>query len=133
MNKTEIISEIINICDKAEQYDRLMVTQVNAVAPEPEKPENHGRWSGINAIIKKIGKKHVVDEVVSDYWASVSVSKNEETGVIDVQSYESWTKQYVKNVPDYISRQDFLSYFNAELREKYDAKRSDALKRYEEE
>lgn len=123
MNKTELISEIINICDKAEQFDRLMTTQVQA---EP----NRGN-SIIEDMVVKIGRKHIVDEVVSDYWASVSVCKNEETGVVEVQTFESWVNVYVKNVPEYISKRDFVSYFDAELREKYEEKRDIALSRFE--
>lgn len=123
MNKTELISEIINICDKAENYDRLMTTHVSA---EPKKG-----MTLIDEMVVQIGRKHIVDEVVRDYWAYVNVEKNEETGVVEVQSFESWVNENVKNVPEYMSKRDFISYFDAELREKYEEKRDIALSRFE--
>ena len=130
MNKTELISEIINICDKAENYDKLMLVKVETKASEPSKEEKPS-MSLIDSIVLGIGKKKVVEDTVSKYWASVSVSKNEDTGVVDIQSYESWAKKHVKTVPDYISKQEFLRYFDAELRSMYEEKRADALNRFE--
>ena len=131
MNKTELISEIINVLDKAEEYDKLMLTRVQAV-PEKEEPENTSHETIVDKMVKKIGRKTIVEETVSSYWASVNVSKNEDTGAIDVQSFNSWVKKYVKNVPEYISKQDFLTYFDVELREMYDDKRTAALEQYNE-
>lgn len=131
MNKTELISEIINVLDKAEEYDKLMLTRVQAV-PEKEEPENTSHETIVDKMVKKIGRKTIVEETVSSYWASVNVSKNEDTGAIDVQSFNSWVKKYVKNVPEYISKQDFLIYFDVELREMYDDKRTAALEQYDE-
>lgn len=131
MNKTELISEIINRLDKAEEYDKLMLTRVQAV-PEKKQPENTSHETIVDKIVKKIGKKTIVEETVPTYWAPVNVSENEDTGAIDVQSFNSWVKQHVKNVPDYISKQDFLTYFDIELREIYEEKKDEAIKNFEE-
>lgn len=132
MNKTELISEIINVLDKAEQYDKLMITRVQPVA-SAEKKEEAKPVSLVDKMVMKAGRKKIVNDVVSSYWASVRVSKNEDTGVIDIQSYDSWVNKNVKEVPDYISKCDFIIYFDTELREMYEDKRDDALNRFEEE
>lgn len=133
MNKTEIISEIINLADKAERYDRLIEEQAKnpiVIATncevEPEKA------SIVDSMVMKTGKKKIVRDTVSSYWADVNVSYNDETGVTDVQSFENWCNRNVKDVPEYISKRDFVAYFNVELREMYEEKKEAALEKFKE-
>lgn len=131
MNKTELITEIINLADKAERYDNLMVTQVKQASEACERKEESG-LSEIDRIILKIGKQRVVDGALR-YWKEVKVNTDEETGETTVQGYDKWLERAVQNIPDYISRKEFMIYFDNELREVYEEELEKALDRFEEE
>ena len=131
MNKTELITEIINLADKAERYDELITIKATQTT-QPKQESGKEGLSDIDRTVLNIGKQRVVDGVIR-YWKEVVVRTDEETGERIIQSYENWLKKKVDEVPDYISRKEFLIYFDKELREVYEEELEKALDRFEEE
>lgn len=134
MNKTELITEIINLCDRAEEAERLIER-----FEEPQKIIIGADGVGFDPMgakydgyIMAAGRK-VVFEKTLYYWRDVEVHEDDETGVLTVETYEKWLKKAVRDVPDYFSRRDFLEYFGKELREEYEEKKSEALDAYKKE
>lgn len=129
MNKSELITNIIEICDKAEQYERTMLERAFDTS---KATEGGSSLSIVDEVALSIGRQKIVEDALY-YYRGVNVSKDEEINVLDVQTYESWVKQYVKNIPEYISRRDFVVDFEKELRTIYEEERDNALEDFKEE
>lgn len=85
----------------------------------------------IDATVEKAGRKAVLKECVYG-WSHVTASRDEESGLVNVTSYEKWLKKKISRIPDYASRVGFLAYFADDLREMYEADKAEAIAELEE-
>lgn len=118
MNKTEIISEIIEALDKAERYDECEFLGVEETT-----------LSEIDRNIMEVGRQKIMNDAVYSYWSDVQACKNDETGMVEVQPFEEWAAKTVRIIPDFISKRDFMAYFEKELRERYEEELALAVER----
>lgn len=118
MKKTELITEIINLYERAERAERNCVI----LSDEDE-------IKGIDLFMVEEGKRKVFENSTSIYWNHVSVRKNE-NGDINVTPYDEYVSRVVSSVPDYMSRREFLNYFDKELHELYEKDKEEALKTF---
>ena len=118
MRKTELITEIINLYERAERAERNCVI----LSDEDE-------IKGIDLFMVEEGKRKVFENSTSIYWNHVSVHKNE-NGDIVVTPYDEFVSRVVSSVPDYMSRREFLNYFDKELHELYEKDKEEALKTF---
>lgn len=84
--------------------------------------------SMIDEAVLNIGRKYVLKDCTYS-WNTVEASVDEESGDVSVISYEKWLKDKVKRIPDYASRDGFLSYFEDDLRKMYEEEKEDTLSR----
>lgn len=118
MKKTELITEIINLYERAERAERNCVI----LSDEDE-------IKGIDIFMVEEGKKKVFENSISIYWNHVSVHKNE-SGDIVVTPYDEFVSRVVSSVPDYMSRREFLRYFDKDLHGLYEKDKEEALKAF---
>lgn len=137
MNKTELISEILNLYDRAEKAERKAVEAERyntAVMPASHDPEDGTVFERYNGFIAAAGRAAILKECTrnSDWYMVVTATYNDD-GKLEVTTYEDYLKRKIENVPDYFSRADFVRLFDRELREAYDAERAKAIRKAEEE
>ena len=92
------------------------------------------KYSLIRANVFRVGKLKVFEDALS-YWKSVNVSRSE-NGSLSVQSFERWTDKVADRIPSYMSKDQFVDFFDNELRSMYEKKKAEAiddLRRNEEE
>lgn len=92
------------------------------------------KYSLIRANVFRVGKLKVFEDALS-YWKSVNVSRSE-SGSLYVQSFENWTDKVADRIPSYMSKDQFVDFFDNELRSMYEKKKAEAiddLRRSEEE
>lgn len=116
MKKTELVTEIINLYERAERAERNW----EIISGDDE-------LKGIDLLMVGEGKKKVFENSASIYWNHVSVHKNE-NGDITVTPYDEFASKVIRSVPDYMSRREFVSYFDKELHELYEKDKEEALK-----
>ena len=115
MKKTELVTEIINLYERAERAERNCMI----LSDEDE-------IKGIDLFMVEEGKKKVFENSISVYWNHVSVHEN--GGVLNVTPYDEFVSRAVSSIPDYMSRREFLNYFDKELHELYKKNKEEALK-----
>lgn len=115
MKKTELVTEIINLYERAERAERNCMILYD-----------EDEIKGIDLFMIEEGKKKVFGNSISIYWNHVSVHEN--NGALNVTPYDEFVSRVVSSVPDYMSRREFLSYFDKELHELYEKDKAEALK-----
>ena len=116
MKKTELVTEIINLYERAERAERNCMI----LSDEDE-------IKGIELFMIAEGKKKVFENSIAIYWNHVSVHKSE-NGDITVTPYDEFVSKVIRSVPDYMSRREFVNYFDKELHELYEKDKEEALK-----
>lgn len=126
MNKTELITEVLNLYDVIEvlknQNEKLALNQL---------PNNNMAEQNISFIDKKmieLGKKEALKNSIYS-WNEVSVNYDEEANQFIVTSFDNWLKKkIIKNqIPSFMSFDEFLSYLHNDLEKMYAKEKEVAL------
>ena len=107
MEKTEMISEIISLYDKIQDL-------TNTCKFLRESLDNKG-LNTIDIRVVEEGKKQILSQSVY----RLANIKSKKSG--EIQSFEEWRKIYVWRLPEWMSREQFYTYFDKELRDTYES------------
>ncbi len=126
MNKTELITEVLNLYDVIgalkNQNEKLALNQLpsNSVAEQ--------NISFIDKTMIEVGKKRVLENVLYS-WREVNVKYDDETNTYKATSFENWIEKKINKsyIPSYISYDGFLSYFHNDLEKMYAKEKEVAL------
>lgn len=132
MNKAETIIAVIEAFDEVQRLEientelrrRIAITNNSFTTLSEENDEVPlPRWF---TAIYEYGRRQLFDKY-TPYWHSVSVTQDDD-GVKEAQKFESWFKSTYNDLPDFMSREDFLQEFEPELKALYEDERAKALK-----
>lgn len=127
MDKYDVITEIGRAFDDRDEAIR----EVNRLRMEIQKRnaesdgEERDEFALVRANIYQTGKNKVFEGAIG-YWHHVSASRNDK-GEIEVQSFERWLDRALKNVPSYMSKDQFKSFFSVELESMYESEKAKAV------
>lgn len=130
--------EINNILDLYDQIDILEMEneRLKNCFPKANAKNNSTKNSSINRIdglmIEK-GIKATLEEALY-HWNKVCCNYDEEADTYNCTSFENWLKQKVRieKIPNSMSRDEFVTYFNSQLLEMYKKEKEESLKEEEE-
>ena len=125
MNKAELITTIIDLYDRAEAYERIPKKSALTECVKCDDQPN-ADLSFIDSCVLKAGKLHIVEKTLG-YWRNVRVSRDEESGLLNVQTFDNWADHKLENVPEWISKREFIEYFHAELFDIYTEEKDKAI------
>ena len=133
-DKYELLTTIAMLCDELEAYER----ESGRVKGEIETlvQANDDGLSETDLRMLGVGRKKVFEECTYTYYsyrAQVDVSRDDETGAIKMTSFEKFRDNVFSKAPDFMSKDEFFAYFDAEFHDAYAAAKAEALKQYEEE
>jgi len=135
MNKTETIVSVMEAFDEIERLTNenkelkrmntvVQITE-NGLAVGPGK-EAQPRWF---AAIHEFGRRGIWEKYGERRYYRMDVDVREhDDGTKTVESFAHWFKDNYSEFPDFMSREDFLQEFEAELKARYDEEREKALK-----
>lgn len=130
-DKYELLTTIAMLCDELEAYEREEGRAKGEV--ETLLQANEDGLSEVDLRMLAAGKEKVFKECVYTYWSKVDVSRDDETGALKVTSFESFRERVFNKAPDFMSKDEFFAYFDAEFHDAYGKAKAEALKQYEEE
>lgn len=125
MNSTrnDIIRKILDAYDTIESLEIAnSALRKRVSAYESGGTEEVRALTEMDEKVLAVGRAELVKKAL-DYWYHVRLDEDEDTGEVSVEGFEKWRKRVVKadKVPSWCSLDDFYDYFEAELREVYDA------------
>lgn len=127
MNKNETIISVIEAFDEVTRLtaeNKELRGRIDAIQSSSGNDGHDApRWFGA---IYEFGRREIFKKY-TPYWKSVTVSEDQD-GNRKAESITSWSKRVFDNVPDFMSREDFLQEFEAEIREKYAEELGEAMK-----
>lgn len=127
MNKNETIISVIDAFDEVTRLaaeNRELRGRIDAIrSTTSDDGQDAPRWFGA---IYEYGRRELFKKY-TPYWASVNVYENED-GSKSAEKMADWFKRNFKDVPDFMSREDFMQEFEAEIREKYAEELGEAMK-----
>ncbi len=134
LDKGSMILGIVQLFDTCEaltyQVNMLEREKANSRSsiftkqPEDAELSPHHR---IDTMMLTVGQKKVYEDSLLYSWKKVTATKDEETGSVKVTPFEKWVKDKVQNVPDYMSFDEFCTYFDAELHATYEREKEKAI------
>lgn len=129
MNKNEMIIEIMNLYDELESLRRTKNTPMNNdVLVKNDGNQVDEREQRINRLMIDIGKKSVLEKA-SYSWKHVECKYDEDSDIYKVTSFDKWAREkYPKDrIPEFMSYDFFLKYFDEEIRRIYENEKTYAL------
>lgn len=102
MYKNEIISEMLEALDKAQRWDELILDECEGRVTIMRNDRSY------DDIVIKEGRKYLLKSALPL-----------NPSVLPGESFEDWVKRSVLWVPDSMSKDGFIAYFDHELRETY--------------
>lgn len=114
-----------------EVYDRINVLEAEnaklkaGMVSEITAPEGNDPLAGIKARILQFGREKIVDDAL-DYWRKVSVARDDD-GQLKVMSYESWLKDNLTKVPEFMSVVQLKEICKAEFKAEYEKNKNEAM------
>lgn len=134
INKYELLATIAMLLDEREaalrEYDSLKrdVETLSHVAHDDAGP----KVNPFDLLCLSEGRKAIFERCTYS-WHSVSATRNEETGAIEVTTFERYRESVFNRCPDFMSKHDFFKYFDGEFRKDYEEKKAKAIEQLEEE
>lgn len=125
----EMIRDILDVYDTIDNLrtdNRILrerLASYEGTAPVPEQSVGY-----IELELIKMARKDVLKKGMG-YWHSVRVEVSDDGEVEGIQSYESWLSDSLRstNLPSWLSIDGYKSYFEDDLREKYEQEKENAL------
>lgn len=125
----EMIRDILDVYDTIDNLrtdNRILrerLASYEGTAPIPEQSIGY-----IELELIKMAREQVLKKGMG-YWHSVRVEVNDDGEIDGIQSYESWLSDSLRsaNLPSWLSIDGYKSYFEDDLREKYEQEKENAL------
>lgn len=122
MRKYDVITAVAEAFDRAEKAE----TQLREYAALGLIKTEEKELPRLDRIALKIGKKKIVKDSL-DYWVSVSAVRDTETGNLVIEKFNDWVERSISSIPNEFSKNDFMEYFDWELRIKYEEEKEKAI------
>lgn len=130
MKKQELILEVMNLFEDKEQLERE-VKDLKSKMDIPLINNEGNQMNRIDQTIFEIGRKALFESIVYSYssYKSITVSRDDETEEIVVQTYSDWFKQVVQKekIPNHLSLKETLDYFEGDFKSLYEEQKKIAL------
>lgn len=129
MKKNEMVLEILNLYDELESLRRAnntpMYKTVHVGSDANKEDEHEQRIIGMLIVA---GKKSIMEKA-SYSWKCVECKYDENNDIYKVTSFDKWVREkYPKDrIPEFLSYEFFLKYFEEELRSVYEKEKTQAL------
>lgn len=127
MNKSELVVEIMNLCDENERLkNELQIMKNDSLLNQKVIEKQPSRM--ILELIK-IGENKMLRDCLYS-WKKVSVTYDDENDIYKASSFEEWLSNKIvkSNIPKSVSLAEFEEYFNDQLREMYEKEKDAALR-----
>lgn len=124
IGKGEIIMGIVELYDALEASERERDGRRAAVVAEHG--SDGGELSETDARMVEEGRAKVYGGCLRS-WMKCEAARDDETGAVSVTPYEDWLKNKIGEVPDYMSRDEFVRYFADMLERDYERERQRAI------
>ena len=131
ISKYELITEIAMLCDELEAAKRE-ISDWQRVVDVCEKTSEGEGLSATDMMCLKAGRKKIFSDCTYS-WRTVSATRNDETGAIEVTTFEKFRKEAFNRCPDSMSKREFFEYFDGEFRAMYEEQKATAIKNLKEE
>lgn len=134
ITRTDATLALMQIFDRLDAAERKAALRPKADDQRPE-VEADGRSDAekaIDSVALETGRKSILEGALYR-WNEVRASRDEESGTVNVTSYEKWLKSKAQDIPDYVSRDAFVTYFSDDLLALYESEKAEAIARLEEE
>ena len=125
----EMIRDILDVYDTIDNLrtdNRILRERLASYEETTPIPEQSVGYIELELI--KMARKDVFKKGMG-YWHSVRVEVNDDGEIEGVQSYESWLSDSLRstNLPSWLSIDGYKSYFEDDLRERYEQEKENAL------
>lgn len=139
MEKYSLITEIMRVMDDNERLRRdnadllrvlngqLETTGIDEAKEIADARKNGGDHAAFDYFALKEGRKAIFEDCVYSWRGEVEGTKNDD-GTITVTPYDDdYKRNLINHVPDYMSRRDFMEYFEIEFRKKYEEEKAEVI------
>lgn len=113
MTKQEMIIELMNLFDENKYLK--------------EKSERKVSDNVIDQSVLEYGKSKILEDCLYS-WINVRCEYDEHSKMYYYTPFEKWTTGKISRVPDFMSKNEFLTYFAEELQAMYECEKQQALK-----
>lgn len=125
MNKYDLITEIAMLCDERDAYKRELEDLQRGINACTAASEGEG-FNATDLMCLKAGRKKIFSDCTYS-WRTVSATRNDETGAIEVTTFEKFRKEAFNRCPDSMSKREFFEYFDGEFRAMYEEQKDKAI------
>lgn len=128
-SRNDLIRELLGIFDTVDnlRFDNMRLR--DRVAMLESTVPGVTEIGALDEHVMAYGREELVKKAMP-YWNEVKVTVNDDDGeVVGVESFEDWCSRHIRKseIPSWCSWDDFIEYFNAELRSVYDKERESAI------
>lgn len=128
-SKYAVVEAVLKVYDENERLrienERLRHLNADIATIAAPTECNGDPYAYAKARIMEAGRKALTDKAFK-YWHDVTVRRNDDGSLI-VEKFEKWRKDNVREVPDYMSREDFYKLMDAEIRAEYEKEKRKAM------
>lgn len=127
MKKNEMIVELMNVYDENESL-KNRIAQIEE--SRKELTQSDGTiLSDFEKGLIKIGEEKLFDKITQSYYKEVNVSRNDETGELEIRDYKSWVENffYKNGVPTHLAVNEVKNFFETEFRKVYEEQKEKAI------
>ncbi len=127
MNKTELITDILNLYDEVEGL-RNQVISLKTARGGLCNVEHEPTISFIDKKMIEFGKKEAFRKSIYS-WNVVNVHYDDEAEQFIATSFDNWLKNKIikDRIPSFMSFDEFLNYFNTDLKDLYEKEKAEEL------
>ena len=126
INKYELVTEITTLCDELDACRREL-EDLRRGADARTAPGGGGGLDVIGHMCLNAGRMKIFNDCTHN-CSKVHAWRDEDTGEINVTSFEEFRRNEFKRCPDSMSMRDFFEYFDADFRAKYEEDKARAVK-----
>lgn len=130
LNKYDALQEVAMLYDENEALKRELRSREEAIARMESGSVIDAELVTVSAIDQRaieIGRKRIFEDCTYS-WQRVEAHRDED-GCIRVTGYGKFVKGFIHDIPAYMSRDDFESYFADELHAEYEKKKAEAIEK----
>lgn len=128
IKRQELINDILDVYEHVDTLERENEELKPYACVRLTKNEDKNSLTDTDYKILEIGKKEVLERSLYSFkcvWASY----DEVHGRYSVTPYLEWLKNKQKEIPSFMSFDEFVIYFGKELRDMYQKERREAIER----
>lgn len=124
MERNDMVMGVLDAYDRIQRLEAENARLKAGMVSEITAPAGDDPLAGIKTRIMQVGREKIVEDSL-DYWRRVSVARDD--GQLKVMSYESWLKNKLTKVPEFMSVVQLKEICKAELKAEYEKKKKEAM------